>query len=81
MGIMEGKAGLVTAAGDGIGRASAQVLAAEGARVVVSEVNDEKGEETVRLISEAGGTASYVHADIGSEEDIDALVRETVNRY
>ena len=70
----EGKVALVTAAGAGIGRAIAVQLAEEGAKVVVSDVADDAGQETVRLIEAAGGTAAYQHADVSRSEDVDALV-------
>lgn len=75
---MQGKSGLVTASGDGIGRASAMAFAAAGANVLVSDVNDEAGRETVRLIREAGGTAEYLHGNAASEADAEALVKKGV---
>lgn len=75
---MEGKSGLVTAAGDGIGRASALAFAAAGATVLVSDLDDDAGQETVRLIREAGGTADYLHADAASESDAAALVAKVL---
>jgi NAD(P)-dependent dehydrogenase (short-subunit alcohol dehydrogenase family) len=78
---MEGKVGLVTGAGSGIGRASARAFAAEGAKVVVSDVNAEAGAETVRLIAEAGGEATFVRCDVTVEAEVEALVAATVARY
>lgn len=78
---MTGKNGLVTGAADGIGRASALAFAAAGAKVLVSDVNDEGGRETVRLIREAGGTAEYLHANAASEADAEALVRRVVELW
>lgn len=70
----EGKVAIVTGASSGIGRATAQRLANEGASVVVSDVADEGGNETVVQITAAGGTAVYHHADVSSEDDTKALV-------
>ncbi len=78
---MQGKSGLVTAAGDGIGRASAIAFASAGANVLVSDLNDETGQETVRLIREAGGTAEYLHANAASEADAEALVDKVVELW
>ena len=78
---MRGRVGIVTASGNGIGRASALAFAAAGAVVVVSDIDDVAGAETVRLIASAGGTASYRHADVSSEADVAALVTATVERY
>ncbi|MDJ0318911.1 SDR family NAD(P)-dependent oxidoreductase [Arthrobacter antibioticus] len=72
---------LVTASGAGIGRAIAQRLAAEGAAVVVSDVNDAAGGETVALITAAGGRAAYKHADVSKSEDISALVTFAVETF
>ena len=55
-GLVEGKVALVTGSGSGIGRQSALAYAREGAKVVVSDVVVEGGEETVRLIHDAGGS-------------------------
>lgn len=81
MGAMDGKNGLVTAAGAGIGRASAVAFAAAGANVLVADVDDDGGNETVRLIEEAGGTAIFRHADAASEDDAKALVDAVVDTW
>ncbi|MEU3330713.1 SDR family NAD(P)-dependent oxidoreductase [Glutamicibacter creatinolyticus] len=65
---------LVTAAGAGIGRAIALRLAKDGAAVLVSDVNDAAGAETVELIENAGGRAAYLHADVSVPEEVNALV-------
>src|SRR5260221_4488619 len=59
-----GKVTLVTGGGTGIGRASAILFAREGAKVVVADVAIETGTETVRLIQESGGEATFVTADV-----------------
>jgi NAD(P)-dependent dehydrogenase (short-subunit alcohol dehydrogenase family) len=78
---MEGKVGLVTGAGRGIGRASALAFAAEGAKVMVSDINPETAEETAQLIRAAGGEASFVRCDVTIEAEVEALVAATVERY
>ncbi|WP_127128717.1 SDR family NAD(P)-dependent oxidoreductase [Georgenia sp. SYP-B2076] len=80
---MDGKVAIVTGAAAGLGRSVARCYAKRGARVVVADINDEKGEETVRLITDAGGTASFRHADSSSLEENEALVafaRETYGK-
>ncbi|MGI9296009.1 MAG: SDR family NAD(P)-dependent oxidoreductase, partial [Pseudomonadales bacterium] len=57
MGLLDDKTGLVTGGGGGIGRAICEVYAREGARVLVSDFNEESGQETVELIKAAGGEA------------------------
>jgi NAD(P)-dependent dehydrogenase (short-subunit alcohol dehydrogenase family) len=82
-GLMEGKAGLVTGAAGGIGRATAVVMAREGAAVVVSDLaaRQADGEETVAMIEQAGGRATFVAGDVTRAADHDALVRATVEAY
>jgi len=77
----DGKAAIVTGAASGIGRATATRLAADGASVVVSDVADEPGNETVEIITGAGGTATYVHADVSDDADAAALVATAQDRY
>ncbi|MCO8267357.1 SDR family oxidoreductase [Haloferax prahovense] len=72
---------VVTGAGSGIGRATAEAFAAEGARVVVSDVNVEGGEETVARIEEAGGTATFVETDVTDGDAVAAMVETAVSEY
>jgi NAD(P)-dependent dehydrogenase (short-subunit alcohol dehydrogenase family) len=80
-GILDGKTIIVTGAGGGIGRATCLVLAAAGARLVISDVVHENGEEACAAAKAAGGEAIFVPADLGSEEQIAALVGEAVDHY
>jgi NAD(P)-dependent dehydrogenase (short-subunit alcohol dehydrogenase family) len=75
----EDRAAIVTGAGSGIGRATAIRLAAEGAAVVVGDVDVEGGEWTAAEIVEAGGRAVFVRADVTREEDHTALVTAAVD--
>lgn len=68
------KVALITGAGSGIGRESARLFASEGAAVVVVDVNDKGGEETVKIIRTDGGRAVYVHADVSKAPDCEAMV-------
>ncbi len=72
---VEGKTALVTGAGSGIGRAIALRLAALGARVMVTDINDEGGAATVQAIVAAGGVASFHHCDVSSYADAQASIR------
>jgi len=71
---------LITGAATGIGRATAQAFAANGARVVIGDIDD-RADETVRLITEAGGEATFVRTDVTSDEDVAALVKAAVDTY
>ncbi|PSM16376.1 MULTISPECIES: SDR family oxidoreductase [Nitratireductor] len=81
MGLVSGKIALVTGSGAGIGQATAVRFAAEGAKVVVSDVNETGGAETVELIRKDGGEAIFVKADISSAADVSALIAKTVETY
>ena len=78
MGMLKDKAGLVTGAGQGIGRAIAECLAREGARIVVSDFNAETGEETVSRIRNAGGEAYFVFGDVSKEDSVKAMIEGTI---
>lgn len=65
----------------GIGRAACLLFAREGAKVVTSDINDEKGQETVKLIKQAGGDAAYMHADVSQTADVRAMVKFAVQQY
>ncbi|MGW8816099.1 SDR family NAD(P)-dependent oxidoreductase [Gordonia terrae] len=78
---LTGKAMIVTGAGGGIGRATARLLAARGASVLVTDVNQSAVSETAELISEVGGQASSLQVDVSREDDVRAMVDETVARF
>ncbi|MBQ0720564.1 MAG: SDR family oxidoreductase [Gammaproteobacteria bacterium] len=80
-GILEGKVGLITGAGSGIGRATSIIFADEGAKVVVCDVNEKGGEETVNLITQAGGEAIFVRCDVTDSASVEAMVKACVRNY
>lgn len=75
------KVAIVTGAAHGIGRATALRLAQEGASVIVADIQDELGAATVQTTQDAGGSARYVHADVGRHEQIRAMVQDAVDTY
>lgn len=78
---LEGKVALVTGGSTGIGRATALAFAREGAEVAVADVAIEYGEETVRLIQNAGGQAFFFKADVSAATDVEAMINKTVESY
>ena len=78
---LKDKVAVVTGAAAGIGRGSAQVLAQCGGRVVVADIDDKGGAETVALITNAGGRASFCRADVTRADQIAALVAYAEKTY
>ncbi len=77
----DGRSTIVTGGSGGMGRAIALAFAAAGSRVIVSDVADAGGEETVALVRAAGGEAQYVHADVSKSADVRAMVTAAVDAY
>ena len=77
----QGHVAVVTGGAGGIGGASAKLLASQGARVVVGDVNKEAGEATAQAIKDAGGEAMFHFVDVADYESVDALVQFAVDTY
>jgi meso-butanediol dehydrogenase / (S,S)-butanediol dehydrogenase / diacetyl reductase len=78
---LDDKVSLITGAASGIGAATARTFAREGAAVMVADINDEGGHRMVAEIRDAGGTAEFVHADIGQSQQVEAMIKSTVDRF
>ena len=76
-----GKVAFVTGAGSGIGRATAIAFAAEGATVVLADIDTVGNEETARLVAEHGGRVLLVKCDVTSSSDIQAVIEQTVQEF
>jgi len=72
---------LVTGGGSGIGRATCLRMAREGGRVVVIDLNDNHGNETIGLIEKAKGTAIFTKADVGNPSDISAAIDSAIKKW
>ncbi len=81
VGLVSGKVALVTGAGAGIGRATALKFVEEGAKVVVSDVASDGGDETVALIRQKGGDAVFVRANVTKSMEVEALFESTLAAF
>lgn len=80
-GLLAGKVAIVTGAAEGMGAATAHLFAAQGAKVLVSDVQGDIGEVTVQSIRDAGGEASFVRCDVSRAAEVEAMVAAAVERY
>jgi NAD(P)-dependent dehydrogenase (short-subunit alcohol dehydrogenase family) len=78
---VSGKVAFVTGGGSGMGRAGATLLAAEGAKVIVADINESSGSRVCGSIMDAGGEAAFVKVDVLSSERVRAAAKEAVERY
>lgn len=81
MPLFEGKVVLVTGGGSGIGQAACHLYAREGARVVVSDIDEKGGQATVEAIQRMNGEASFVRADVSNSEDCNAMVAAVLDTF
>jgi NAD(P)-dependent dehydrogenase (short-subunit alcohol dehydrogenase family) len=78
---LQGKTAIVTGAGTGIGRCTAELFAREGAKVVIAEIDAPSGEETAHRIARAGGEAIFLQTDVSEPESIAGTIARTVQHY
>src|SRR5690606_5265380 len=81
MNSLENKVAVITGAGSGIGRAAAILFAANKIKVVVSDIDEKGGMETVSIINDKGGDSIFIKSDASSAADNAALVESTVKKY
>jgi 3(or 17)beta-hydroxysteroid dehydrogenase len=81
MGRVEGKVAIVTGAASGIGRATASLLAKEGAKVVVADINEADGKKVAEEIKSEGGEAVFIKHDVASENSWSEVVKKTLSQF
>ena len=77
----KGRVVLVTGAATGIGRISAVTFAREGAKVIIADVNQKGGEETLTIITKSGGEAIFIRTDVSNAADVEKLIKKIVETY
>ncbi len=80
-GTLDGKVALVTGGASGIGRATALMFTREGAKLIVADTNTDGGQQTVHMITENGGEATFVQVDVTNAAQIEAMISKTVEIY
>ena len=78
---LEGKVSIITGAATGIGKATAELFASEGAAVIVVDRNDTEGERTAASINDRGGRATFLEADVSKADDVQQMVESAVERF
>src|SRR5580698_4041703 len=81
-GILEGKVALITGAGSGIGRATSKIFAREGAKLVLADVVEDGGKQTLALLADTGHhDAIFIKTDVSNPADVDAAIAKAVEKY
>ena len=78
---LEGKVAVITGAGSGIGRATARLFASEGAALIIADVDEKGGQETVTKITGAGGAASFTRTDVSKAAEVEDLMRAAIDAH
>ena len=78
---LKGKVAIITGAGSGIGRASAQLFAQEGAKVVAADINATTGIKTIESVKETGGEATFVQVDVSKVNDLKKMIKTALDSY
>lgn len=81
MSLFDGKVAIVTGGGSGIGQAACHLYAREGAKVVVSDIDEKGGNETCQAIQEMNGEAAFIRADVSNPTECQALVDQTLEKF
>jgi NAD(P)-dependent dehydrogenase (short-subunit alcohol dehydrogenase family) len=79
--LLGGKIALITGAGSGIGRATALIFAREGAKIALADIAAEGGEETLRMVKQAGAEAIFVRTDVSKLAEVEALIAKVISNW
>lgn len=77
---LEGRVAIVTGAASGLGKAFAEALAAEGASVVINDINEAGGKETEKTITDANGQGHFYRADVAKSDEVKGMIDDTMSR-
>ncbi|MGG1397422.1 glucose 1-dehydrogenase [Bacillus salipaludis] len=77
---LKNKVVLITGGGSGIGKATSILFAKEGAHVIVNDLSSEKGNETVKEITDSGGNAAFIQTDVTKGNEVEQMVHEVINQ-
>src|SRR6266850_5258375 len=80
-GILEGKIALITGASSGIGRATAKIFAREGARLVLADVAEAGGQETLQEVRDLSAEAIFIKTDVSKSQEVEAMVATAIATY
>jgi NAD(P)-dependent dehydrogenase (short-subunit alcohol dehydrogenase family) len=80
-GQLQDRVALVTGGASGIGRSTALTFAREGAKLVIADTNEEGGQQTVHMITENGGEATFVQVNVTRAAEVEAMIHQTVQTY
>ena len=78
--LLDGKVCLITGSGGGLGRAASILFAREGGKILVTDMDEEGGRETIRLVEEVGGEAAFLPGDVSDDEQVRALFDQVLTR-
>jgi NAD(P)-dependent dehydrogenase (short-subunit alcohol dehydrogenase family) len=80
-GILDGKIALITGAGSGIGRATSKIFAREGAKLLLADIVEEAGNETLKAVRDAGASAIFIRVDVANASQVEAMVAKAMETY